>query len=307
MPTPSKAWTARLKCPLMATTSKTGGMMRFKLGDAVRIGEILSRAAQAEIMPRFGALTAGQVREKSSRFDVVTDADEAAEQAISATLEAAYPDAVVIGEEAAAKNDRLLDAIGTADLAFVLDPLDGTKNFASGVPLFGVMAAATVRGEVVLAAIHDPVSRTTAFALRGEGAWLQGEDGPRADLKVAAAVPVESMDAIIGTNFLPEPRRTIVNGNLSRLSMSSWLRCAAHEYRMAASGHCHLLFYNKLMPWDHAAGWLLHREAGGFSAHFDGTGYLPTHLTGGLICAPDKASWQLARDALLEQAKHPPP
>jgi fructose-1,6-bisphosphatase/inositol monophosphatase family enzyme len=217
-------------------------------------------------------------------------------------LERAYPEAVVVGEEATAKNGSLLDAIGTADLAFVIDPLDGTKNFVSGLPLFGIMAAATVRGEVILAAIHDPVCRNTAFALGGEGAWMQGEDGARADLKVAPSVPIQEMDAIIGTNFLPEPRRTIVNGNLSRLRMSSWLRCAAHEYRMAAAGHCHLLFYNRLMPWDHAAGWLLHREAGGYSAHFDGTPYAPTHLAGGLICAPDEASWQLARHALLEQA-----
>jgi len=281
--------------------------MRFTIGDALRVGEILSSAGKTEIMPRLGALTTVQVREKSTRFDVVTDADEAAEQAITVALEAAYPGGVVVGEEATARNSSLLGAIGTADLAFVLDPLDGTKNFASGLPLFGIMAAAAVRGEVVLAAIHDPVCRDTAFALRGEGAWMQGPDGSRADLNVAAAVPVEQMDAIIGTNFLPEPRRTIVNGNLSRLAMSSWLRCAAHEYRMAAAGHCHLLFYNKLMPWDHAAGWLLHREAGGYSAHFDGTGYRPTHLTGGLICAPDKASWQLARDALLEPAKHHKP
>jgi fructose-1,6-bisphosphatase/inositol monophosphatase family enzyme len=88
--------------------------------------------------------------------------------------------------------------------------------------------------------------------------------------------------------------------NLSRFGMSAWLRYTAHEYRLAAAGHCDLLFYNKLMPWDHAAGWLLHRESGGYSAHFDGTAYHPTHLTGGLICAPDAASWQFARDALLE-------
>ncbi len=277
--------------------------MLFTIDDALRLGEILSRAAQAEIMPRFGALAAGQVREKSSRFDVVTDADEAAERAISAALGAAYPRAAIVGEEAAARDESLLDAIGTADLAFILDPIDGTKNFASRLPLFGVMAAATMQGEVVLAAIHDPVCRDTAFALRGEGAWLQGEDGTRVDLRVAGAVPVNEMDAIIATNFLPEPTRTIVNGNLSRLAMSSWLRCAAHEYRMAAAGHCHLLFYNKLMPWDHAAGWLLHREAGGYSAHFDGTPYHPTHRTGGLICAPNEASWRLARNALLEQAQ----
>jgi fructose-1,6-bisphosphatase/inositol monophosphatase family enzyme len=66
------------------------------------IGEILSRVAQAEILPRLGALTAEQVREKSSRFDVATDADEAAEHAISVALETAYPGAVIVGEEASA-------------------------------------------------------------------------------------------------------------------------------------------------------------------------------------------------------------
>lgn len=273
--------------------------MRFTMDDALRVGEILSSAARTEIMPRFGRLVAGQIREKSSRFDVVTDADEATEMAISAALETAYPEAVVVGEEAAARNHTLVDALGSADVAFALDPLDGTKNFASGLPLFGVMTAATVRGEVVLAAIHDPVCRNTAFALRSEGAWILDEDGSCTDLRVLEAVSVREMDAIIGTNFLAEPLRTIVNGNLSLLRMSSWLRCAAHEYRMAAAGHCDLLFYNKLMPWDHAAGCLLHREAGGYSAHFDGTPYRPTHLTGGLICAPDQASWQLARDTLL--------
>jgi fructose-1,6-bisphosphatase/inositol monophosphatase family enzyme len=275
-----------------------GAAMRFE--DALRLGDILAQAARREIMPRFGALAAGQVREKSSRFDIVTDADEAAEAAISTALQTAYPTAAIVGEEAAAKDHGLLGAFGTAELAFVVDPLDGTMNFASGLPLFGIMAAATVRGEVVLAAIHDPLCRTTALALRGEGAWLQREDGTRVDLKAASAVPVQEMHAVVGTNFLPEPTRTVVNGNLSKLAMSSWFRCAAQEYRMAAAGHCHLLFYNKLMPWDHAAGWLLHREAGGYSAHFDGTPYLPTHLEGGLICAPDEPSWRAARAALFE-------
>jgi fructose-1,6-bisphosphatase/inositol monophosphatase family enzyme len=64
-------------------------MMRLTVRDALRVAEILSRAARAEIMPRFGALTAGQVREKSSRFDVVTDADEAVERVVSAALETA--------------------------------------------------------------------------------------------------------------------------------------------------------------------------------------------------------------------------
>jgi fructose-1,6-bisphosphatase/inositol monophosphatase family enzyme len=276
--------------------------MKLSHHDTQRIAEILTQAAAAEIMPRFRALSESAVREKSSAFDLVTDADEAAERAIAAALRQAYPGALIVGEEAAGRDPGLLDRIGTADLAFIVDPIDGTKNFVAGLPLFGVMAAATMRGEVVLGAIHDPVCRDTALALRGEGAWIEGEGRARAALRVAAPVPVAQMDAVAGTNFLPEPMRSTVNGNLSRLAMSSWLRCAAHEYRMAASGHCHLLFYNKLMPWDHAAGWLLHREAGGHSAHFDGTAYRPAHRTGGLICAPDAASWALARQALLGPA-----
>ena len=69
-----------------------------------------------------------------------------------------------------------------------------------------------------------------------------GRSGARTDLRVASAVAVHEMDAIIGTNFLPEPLRTTVNGHLSRLGMSAWLRCTAHEYRLAAAGQCDLLF-----------------------------------------------------------------
>ena len=273
--------------------------MQFSKNDALRIGAILAQVAATEIMPRFQRLAAHQVKQKSSSFDLVTEADEAAERVISDQLRVAFPGCTIVGEEATAKDSSLLEEIATAELAFIVDPIDGTRNFVAGLPLFGVMLAATVRGEVVLSAIHEPVCQDTAFALRGEGAWIQGKDGLAVDLRVAEPEPLSRMEGMVSTNFLPEPLRTAVNGNLSRIGMTSTLRCAAHEYRLAAAGHCHLLFYNKLMPWDHAAGWLLHREAGGFSAHFDGSDYKPTHLTGGLICAPDKESWQLARDALL--------
>ncbi|MGO1080377.1 inositol monophosphatase family protein [Inquilinus sp. CA228] len=196
--------------------------------DAAAIGEILAQAGRAEIMPRFQRLRDGQVRQKTSAFDVVTDADEAAEQAISAALRARFPTALIVGEEAAETDPGLIGRIAGAELAFIIDPIDGTRNFVAGLPLFGVMAAATVRGEVALGAIHDPVCGDTAFALRGEGAWIAGEARPPADLRVAAPVPVARMDAVIGTNFLPEPLRSTVNRNLPRVAVSSWLRCAAH-------------------------------------------------------------------------------
>jgi fructose-1,6-bisphosphatase/inositol monophosphatase family enzyme len=272
----------------------------FTIADLDVLVRALASAGSDEVLPRFRRLQAGAIRQKTSAFDIVTEADEAAEQAIAACLARAFPGAEVIGEEAAGRDPRLLERIATAELAFVIDPLDGTKNFASGVPLFGVMGAVLERGEVVAGMIHDPVCRSSALAFKGAGAWMVDAQAVRTPLRVAAAVPVKEMEGVAGTNFLPEPLRSTVNANLSRLGMTHWFRCAAHEYRLAAAGHCHILFYNRLMPWDHAAGWLIHREAGGYSAHFDGSGYRPANTSGGLLCAPDEASWRAVRQALLE-------
>jgi fructose-1,6-bisphosphatase/inositol monophosphatase family enzyme len=249
--------------------------MQFGQQDVARIVEILAAAARAEIMPRFKALVA------------------------SAQLRLSFPGALIVGEEAASVDPSLLDRLEAAPLAFVVDPIDGTRNFVAGLPLFGVMAAAIVRGEIVAGVIHDPVCQDTMLALKGEGAWLSREGHQVKRLHVAAAEPLDRMEGIVGTHFLPEPMRTTVLHNLPRLGSATWLRCAAHEYRMAAAGFCHVLFFNRLMPWDHAPGWLLHQEAGGYSAHFDGRGYRPAHMVGGLICAPDRASWQLVRDGLI--------
>jgi fructose-1,6-bisphosphatase/inositol monophosphatase family enzyme len=213
--------------------------MTFSLADIHRVGEILAFAARTEIMPRFRRLAPAQIRRKSSAFDLVTEADEAAEAVIEAELRAAFPGAVVIGEESAHQQPALLDTIADAELAVIVDPVDGTRNFAANLPLFGVMAAVTVRGETVAGAIYDPVCRDWAYAVRGGGAWVEQEDATRSPLRVADPPPLAGMDGLIGTTFLPEPLRTTVNGNLSRLATTASLRCAAHEYRTAAAGYCH--------------------------------------------------------------------
>jgi fructose-1,6-bisphosphatase/inositol monophosphatase family enzyme len=267
--------------------------------DLATLASILRDAARAEIMPRFRRLDAAAVRRKTGPLDLVTDADEAAERMIAARLTRHFPGCTIIGEEAASADPSLLLRLADADLAFVVDPVDGTANFAAGLPLFGVMAAAIRRGEVVAAAIHDPVGDDTALALRGEGAWIETPDGRRVDLHVAAPAPVADMAGNVAWRFMPEPQRTAVCNNLPLLGGSWDYRCAAHEYRMAAAGHCHFLVFNRLLPWDHAPGWLLHREAGGFAARFDGSAYRPALTDGGLICAPDRSSWEVLRQTLL--------
>jgi fructose-1,6-bisphosphatase/inositol monophosphatase family enzyme len=266
--------------------------MRFGAAELSVVAAVLREAAEAEIMPRFRRLGPEAVRRKTGPLDVVTQADEAAEHAIGAALARLFPAAVVVGEEAASADESRLGLLAVADLAFVVDPIDGTGNYTAGLPLFGVMAAAIMRGEVVAAAIHDPVCDDTALALRGEGAWIEAADGRRKQLRVAAPVPPEQMTGNVSWRYLPKALRRTVCANLARLGAAWDYRCAAHEYRATAAGHWHLLFFNRLMPWDHAPGWLLHREAGGYSARFDGSAYSPLHTGGGLICAPDRASWE---------------
>ncbi|WP_434642308.1 inositol monophosphatase family protein [Achromobacter piechaudii] len=274
----------------------------FTLEDTRKLAAVLAETAQVEVMPRFRNLPEGAVRGKSSPRDLVTDADEAAERMIGARLAKLHPGAVLIGEEASARNPSLLNMLVDADLAFLIDPIDGTRNYVAGLPLFGMMIAACHRGDVIAGVIYDPVNRDSALAVRGEGAWMEYENGRRVPLSVASPAPLEDMDGLISTGALPEPQRTTVNSHLSRLGSTASLRCAAHEYRMLAAGHCHIALYNQLTAWDHAAGWLLHREAGGYAARFDGSPYKPTHRTGGLLYAPDAGSWHAARKALLGEA-----
>lgn len=276
-------------------------MSGLSLPQARDVAALLRAAARTEILPRFRRLPEAAIRAKSGPLDLVTDADEAAERMIQAGLTRLFPGALVVGEEAASADPRLLEGLAQADLAFVVDPVDGTSNFAAGVPLFGCMAAAVRRGETIAAWIHDPMGDDTAIALRGEGAWIEAGDGSGriADLRVAAPAPLERMVGAISWSWLPREARAAVTSRLPLLAATVNFRCAAAEYRLACGGGAHLLMYNRLMPWDHLPGGLIHREAGGFSARFDGSAYLPGMTAGGLIVAPDRGTWQAAREAFL--------
>jgi fructose-1,6-bisphosphatase/inositol monophosphatase family enzyme len=273
--------------------------MSFSSTDLADLATLLTQAAAQEIVPRFRNLAAGAVRTKTGPLDMVTEADTAAEAVITAGLLRRFPGCVVVGEEATSADPARLQALVGANLAFVVDPVDGTANFAAGLTLFGVMAAAIVRGQVVASVIHDPIGGDSALALRGQGAWIETPDGRRTPLRVAAPVPVAQMAGNVAWRYMAEPQRSTVCRNLPLVAGSWDYRCAAHEYRMVAGGHCHFLMFNRLYPWDHAPGWLLHQEAGGYAARLDGSPYDPTQVEGGLICAPDRASWQAVRSALL--------
>ncbi|MDE8345286.1 MAG: inositol monophosphatase [Acidocella sp.] len=260
---------------------------------------LLRDVAAAEILPRFKHLAPGDVRTKSGPLDPVTVADEAAEAALNAGLRALFPGDDVIGEEAVSADVSLLERLSRPGRVWVIDPIDGTANFAAELPLFGVMAALVENDEIQAGFIYDPMGDDCAVALAGGGAWLVARDGAKRQLRVAAPVPVGQMVGSMSWRYMQEPLRSHVLHRLDSLAAVTDFRCAAHQYRMLAAGHCHVQMFRKLLPWDHAAGVLLHREAGGYARRFDGSAYRPSIIDGGLLLAPDAASWEALAAALL--------
>ena len=274
--------------------------MTITAADVAEVVTLVRAVARSTIMPRFRKLGASDIATKSGPMDLVTIADEEAETRLGTGLSRLFPGCTIVGEEAATRDPALLGLIRTAPTCFVIDPVDGTYNFASGLPLFGVMVAVVEHGRTTAAVIHDPVGDDTAVALAGQGAWLESADLTRTPLHVAAPVPISEMAGTVSWRYMQEPTRTQVCTRLPRLGAAWDYRCAAHQYRMLAAGHCHYAVYNRLLPWDHAAGVLLHSEAGGYAARLDGTPYDPASPEGGLICTPDRASWAALRTALFD-------
>ncbi|AYD01142.1 inositol monophosphatase [Neorhizobium sp. NCHU2750] len=267
--------------------------------DVTRLADLLKQAAKAEILPRFRRLGGNDVRSKSEPSDLVTEADEAAERLIRREIATLAPGALFIGEESVAADPTLLEKLGDADFAVVVDPIDGTFNYASGIPAFGVMAAVVYKGETVAGIIYDPMGDDWVMAEKGAGAYLRRPDGDAVKLHVAAPQPLGEMIGMASAGYFFGTTREQILANLAKVRLFASYRCAAHEYRTFASGHVQFALYNKLMPWDHLAGTLISTEAGGYVRRLDGSVYLPHHVDGGLLVATDEDSWKTLRREII--------
>lgn len=267
--------------------------------DVTVVADLLRRAAKAEILPRFRRLGIGDVRSKSEPSDLVTEADEAAERMIKRELAVIAPQALFIGEETVASDPDLLGKLADAELAIVVDPVDGTFNFASGVPAFGVMASVVWKGETVAGIIYDPMGDDWVLAEKGAGTFLRRADGEQMRLKVSESRPIEAMIGMASAGYFFGSDRERILCNLAKVRFFGNYRCSAHEYRTFAGGHVQFVLYNKLMPWDHLAGTLIAQEAGGHVARLDGSPYLPHHFDGGLLVATDPDSWQMLHREII--------
>jgi len=263
------------------------------LPDTTQVSTLLREAAAELILPRFQRLEAGDIQAKSPG-DLVTIADIETEQRLTPLLRDLVPGSLVVGEEAASKDPSVLDQLSGEKSVWVIDPVDGTANFAAGISLFAVMVSFVQAGEVVQSWILDPVKDQMAVAARGEGAWLDGQR-----LQVAPPAAPDHMSGSLALRFGNRQLVRKIAGRSNLIGSVFSFRCAGQEYLSLASGRAHFALYHRLLPWDHAAGWLLHREAGGYSRRLDGSDYTPRTFDGGLLLTPDETSWNALHEVLI--------
>ena len=253
----------------------------------IQVTEVLREVTEKVILPAFQHGVAVPGWEKA-RGEIVTAVDRAAEQHITARLKDLEPAAIVIGEEACSADPDLLAKIINEEV-WLLDPLDGTRNFAAGEEPFAVMLARLKRGRPVAAWILDPLSGRMIVAEEGSGAW-NGEQRLRCRRQARAAGDAV---AIVSEAFVPDERAEWLNVLRPQLGEARpTRRCAGAEYPLLAGGSLDLVLYWRTLPWDHAAGTLLVTEAGGLVRHLDGTAYEPARNKPGLLSAASEELMQ---------------
>jgi fructose-1,6-bisphosphatase/inositol monophosphatase family enzyme len=259
------------------------------------VSAIMRGVAAQAVTPRFRMLADHEITEKSPG-EVVTSADREAELRLYDGLSALGLGARIVGEEAVSRDRTLLEGIGEG-LVWLIDPVDGTANFAAGREPFGMMIALIQDGLPIAGWMLAPLSGRLCHAERGKGASCDGETVRSRG--TGKAIP----RAALGTQFLSPDHRARVHAHAERfLDRVPIPRCAAESYPRLALGQDDIALFQRILPWDHAAGILFLEEAGGHATHWDGR---PFRIGGsglGVLAAANEELWRIAADTLLSPA-----
>jgi myo-inositol-1(or 4)-monophosphatase len=234
--------------------------MKFDKHDLTLAEQLVKAAAREELMPRFRKVSSTVKADGS----LITEADLAVHKRLHNELQAYWPEAEFLSEEM--PESEQLDLLAQADRAmWCLDPLDGTSNYAAGIPYFGVSLALMKAGRCVAGVVYDPVANECFSAISGQGARLNGEtlapEQRPVDLKSSMAMidlkrlPVELIESFAHR----APYR-------SQRSFGS----VALDWCWIGAGRCHVYLHGGQKLWDYAAGSLIALEAGAAGGLMDG-------------------------------------
>lgn len=233
-----------------------------------------------ELLPRFRNLAKEEIREKRPG-DIVTVADVASEQRLASGLAKILPGVPVVGEEAVEADPSLVALIGRpGETCWIVDPLDGTANFAAGRDRFAMIVCLVHDAKTIGGWILDVPNDRMAVAGKGQGVTLDG-------VTVLGKPPqTPRPNGLIGDRVRKEFDRQLSDTQRQKLGELTTLRCAGREYIEVLAGHYSFNLYRMTKPWDHAAGALMLREAGGDALRFNGAPYGPADpMESGIIGA----------------------
>nr|WP_137678609.1 inositol monophosphatase family protein [Parerythrobacter lutipelagi] len=246
--------------------------------------QLLQRVSREVILPRYRNLETSQIADKGQN-ELVTIADREAEIMLTEGVASFEPGLAIVGEEACDADPEIYS--GLSQRCWIIDPIDGTGNFASGHAPFGILIALAEGGETRSGWIYDPLEDRFCHAHLGKGAFVDGE-------RVAARTTGEEPPiAGISTLFMQEGRREKVQEHIApHYTLVDIPRCAAEQYPRLALGTNDVSLFERTLPWDHAAGVLWLNEAGGKVARPDGSPYrVDEWERPGLIGAASPALW----------------
>lgn len=243
------------------------------------VSALMRVTAEKTLLKHYQRLGSDEVTNKAAD-DVVTIADTESEIMLAEGLAKILPDAAIVGEEAAHADPAIFERLSDR-LCWIIDPLDGTNNYAVGKPPFGILLALAEKGETVAGWIYDPLSGRLCTAHRGQGAWINGERWS------ARASEADKPIAAISLIFVDKSKRAAMMEHIApHYTLVDIPRCAAEQYPRIALGTNDVSLFEKTLAWDHAAGVLFLNEAGGKAARPDGSAYrVDRHLEPGLIGA----------------------
>jgi fructose-1,6-bisphosphatase/inositol monophosphatase family enzyme len=258
-----------------------------------QILDIMRTVADEEILPRFQKLEAADISEKKPG-DLVTIADKESEAALRRYLGDILPGSVVIGEEGFETDPKSLQLIADAAPVWIVDPVDGTHNFAHGKQPFTVIVALVKDGKTVAGWIIDPLAGDAVWAMAGAGSWQQSASGAVSQIaRKNKSMTASTMTA--GSKLQNRITRAASELSSDMPQLVARYRCVGREYMDIAQGSLDMARYGGVLkPWDHAAGCLIVREAGGQADNIAiGTPYqaTPTLSAQSLGVVGDTAHW----------------
>jgi fructose-1,6-bisphosphatase/inositol monophosphatase family enzyme len=240
--------------------------------DINAVTAVLAEAAATLMLPRFRQLSDAGITRKSTRFDhedIVTVVDLEVEAHVADALRALAPGTGIVAEEAAHRDPKLLHLLDSDEPVWLLDPLDGTRNFAQGDDRFGLMLSWVVAGHAHAAWIVLPARGELYVAETGGGAYCNG-----ARVRALPANRRGGLRGALKVTYMPaETRDAVLNGSRARFVEVAASGCAAVDYTDIIRERREFMVYYRLLPWDHGAPALILTEAGGQVAHLDGSVY----------------------------------